>query len=36
MFKNARPGLEKKPWDSLEMDIKDPFYNRLTFYEDAS
>ena len=30
-YKNARPGVEDKPWGSREMTIADPFGNRLTF-----
>ena len=30
-YKNARPGIEKKPWGSNEMSVSDPFGNRLTF-----
>ena len=32
-YKNARPGIEPQPWGSIEVSIKDPFYNRLTFFE---
>jgi len=31
----ARPGIEKAPWGSDEMTIKDPFGNRLTFFQFA-
>lgn len=27
----ARPGLETTAWDSIDMSIRDPFGNRLTF-----
>ena len=30
-YKNARPGIEKKPWGSNEMSVSDPFGNCLTF-----
>jgi uncharacterized glyoxalase superfamily protein PhnB len=30
-YKYARPGIEKMPWGSRDMSIKDPFGNRLTF-----
>ncbi|REK18839.1 MAG: VOC family protein [Planctomycetota bacterium] len=30
-YKYLRPGVELKPWGSRDMDIKDPFGNRLTF-----
>ena len=29
-YKNARPGIETKPW-GRESAIRDPFYNRLVF-----
>jgi len=28
----ARPGACDQPWGTRDMDIKDPFANRLTFY----
>ncbi|MEO1027208.1 MAG: glyoxalase superfamily protein [Pseudomonadota bacterium] len=31
-----RPGLEKKPWGALEMQVHDPFGNRLSFSEQES
>lgn len=30
-YGNARPGIEKQPWGSLDMSVTDPFGNRLTF-----
>ena len=33
-YRNARPGIRKKPWGSRDADIADPFGNRLTFYEE--
>jgi catechol 2,3-dioxygenase-like lactoylglutathione lyase family enzyme len=30
-YKYARPGIEKMPWGTRDMSIKDPFGNRLTF-----
>ncbi|MGH1417495.1 MAG: glyoxalase superfamily protein [Hyphomicrobiaceae bacterium] len=27
------PGLETQPWNTLELSVKDPFHNRLTFFE---
>ena len=30
-YKHARPGIEKQPWDRMEMCIQDPFGNRLIF-----
>lgn len=32
-YKYARPGVEQTPWGTLEMSIKDPFGNRLTFVQ---
>lgn len=32
-YKYARPGLEKKPWDSTEVSVQDPSGNRLHFFE---
>lgn len=33
-YKYSKPGLpEDKPWGSRELDIRDPFGNRLVFYE---
>ncbi len=32
-YKYARPGYQQIEWGTLEMDILDPFGNRLTFYE---
>ncbi|MCQ6562084.1 glyoxalase superfamily protein [Paenibacillus mendelii] len=32
-YKFARPGLEQTPWNSLEVQVVDPFGNRLVFYE---
>jgi len=34
-YKNARPGLEEVPWGGHEMQLADPFGNRLTFYSAA-
>jgi catechol 2,3-dioxygenase-like lactoylglutathione lyase family enzyme len=31
-YKYARPGIEKMPWGTRDMSIKDPFGNRLTFW----
>ena len=30
-YKYARPGINDTPWNSRDIDIKDPFGNRLTF-----
>lgn len=27
------PGIETQPWNTREVSVKDPFGNRLTFYE---
>ena len=32
-FKFSRPGIEKTPWDTLEVTVIDPFGNRIMFYE---
>ena len=32
-YKYARPGYDKTEWGTLEMNVSDPFGNRLTFYE---
>jgi len=35
-YKYARPGIEKMPWGSNDMSIRDPFGNRLTFTDAVS
>ncbi|WP_163100303.1 glyoxalase superfamily protein [Peribacillus alkalitolerans] len=30
----AKPGLQKTPWNTLEMTLTDPFSNRIIFYEN--
>ena len=30
-YKYARPGIEHMPWGSMDMSVRDPFGNRLTF-----
>jgi catechol 2,3-dioxygenase-like lactoylglutathione lyase family enzyme len=30
----SRPGLERTPWNTVEMMLNDPFYNKLIFYEE--
>jgi uncharacterized glyoxalase superfamily protein PhnB len=30
----AKPGLQKTPWNTMEVKVYDPFSNRLIFYED--
>ena len=32
-YSYARPGLETTPWGTTELDVKDPFDNRLVFSE---
>ncbi|MCP3772362.1 VOC family protein [Paenibacillus sp. MZ04-78.2] len=34
-YKYAKPGLETTPWDTRELTVKDPFGNRLIFFEAA-
>lgn len=33
-YKGAKPDIIKQPWNTLEMNIKDPFYNKIVFYEN--
>ncbi|KKI90649.1 bleomycin resistance protein [Bacillus sp. SA1-12] len=33
-YKYAKPGLEKSPWNTVELTVNDPFFNRITFYEE--
>ena len=30
------PGIEKMPWGTEDMSVKDPFGNRLTFCTEVS
>lgn len=30
----SKPGIEKTPWDTIELTVIDPFSNRITFYEE--
>ncbi len=32
-YRHARPGLNERPWGARDMDIADPFGNRLVFSE---
>ncbi len=32
-YRYSRPGMENTPWGTREMSIRDPFFNRLTFFE---
>lgn len=32
-YRYARPGIEDSPWNTKEVTIGDPFFNRLIFYE---
>ena len=34
-YKYANPGIETPPWGSREVSVKDPFGNRITFWEAA-
>lgn len=34
-YKHARPGIEQQPW-GREMAVKDPFGNRLVFFEEEA
>lgn len=31
----AKPGLEKTNWNTVELTVIDPFFNRIIFYEDC-
>jgi len=33
-YKFAKPGIEAMPWGTKDMDVKDPFGNRLIFFTD--
>ncbi len=33
-YKYNKPGLHKTPWNTIEMEVIDPFGNRLTFNEN--
>lgn len=35
-YQYARPSIDDTPWDTQEMSIKDPFGNRLTFFESEN
>lgn len=32
-YKYANPALEKTQWNTIELTVIDPFYNKITFYE---
>ncbi|HEV7264384.1 MAG TPA: glyoxalase superfamily protein [Falsiroseomonas sp.] len=32
-YRNARPGIVERPWGRRDMEIADPFGNRLVFSE---
>lgn len=32
----ARPGVQDTPWGTREMDVKDPFGNRLVFTSESA
>ncbi|MFT3730073.1 MAG: glyoxalase superfamily protein [Hyphomicrobium sp.] len=31
-YKYMRPGIEQMPWDTREIKVLDPFFNRLMFF----
>ena len=33
-YRYANPRIEKTPWNTLELNITDPFSNRILFYEN--
>jgi uncharacterized glyoxalase superfamily protein PhnB len=35
-YKYARPGVERTPWGTRDMAVRDPFGNRLTFTSPAA
>ncbi len=35
-YKYCRPAIEKMPWGTRDMSVKDPFGNRLTFTDAVS
>ncbi|MEX2104205.1 MAG: glyoxalase superfamily protein [Bacilli bacterium] len=32
-YKYCRPGIEKTQWNSKEVQVVDPFGNRMVFYQ---
>lgn len=34
-YKHSRPSCDKTEWNTIEMNISDPFGNKLTFYENC-
>ncbi|MCA0972327.1 VOC family protein [Halobacillus litoralis] len=32
-YKNSHPRIETTPWNTLEVTVKDPFANRIVFFE---
>ncbi|MBU7592554.1 glyoxalase superfamily protein [Metabacillus halosaccharovorans] len=32
----SNPALEKSPWNTVELTVIDPFFNRITFYEEMN
>lgn len=30
----SKPGIEKTPWDTIEVTVIDPFSNKIIFYEE--
>lgn len=35
-YRFARPGLEDTPWGTRELQVTDPFGNRLVFFEERA
>lgn len=35
-YKYSKPGVEIMPWKTKEMSIRDPFGNKLVFYQDLA
>ena len=35
-YKYCKPSIEKTEWGTLEINIKDPFNNRLVFYKNTN
>jgi uncharacterized glyoxalase superfamily protein PhnB len=33
-YKHAKPGIETTPWNSREVQVTDPFGNRIIFFQD--
>jgi catechol 2,3-dioxygenase-like lactoylglutathione lyase family enzyme len=35
-YRHARPGIEERPWGWRDMEVADPFGNRLVFSEEVA